>query len=57
MTGYEDSWRQRFKAVILGEGYSELFAERTLAEYLPQYMQDLTAFDKMLAEYEADQRS
>lgn len=48
--------QERFRAVILGEGYSEAFAERTIKEYCVEYMKDPVQFDKMLTEYETDQR-
>lgn len=57
--GYNDAahheqLRQRFRAVIIGAGYSGEAPDRILAEYFPQYIEDIPAFEKMLAEYEQD---
>lgn len=50
-----DYWRQRFRKVILGAGYSESAAEGILADYLPQYLNDLPRFTEMLESYERSQ--
>lgn len=44
--------RERFRAVIIGAGYSESAADSILAEYLEPYLKDVPNFIAMLERYE-----
>jgi len=44
--------RERFRAVIIGAGYSESAADLILAEYLELYPKDVPGFIAMFERYE-----